>query len=258
MNVTEFSNEFDIAYNSIATNSAPGIDEYEKSVYLTRAQLEIVNNYFNPRGNKYNRGFEASSKRRADLRELVRPGLSTTLSTALVAANDGLSLDSQFFKIPDSVFMIIQEKARVTSTDVCVNATYLKVVPKTHDEFNTQENNPFKKPDEKVIWRVDIYSKGELSVEDPTDSKVVELISPYTINQYKFRYIIFPAPIILVNLINEYPFESLTIDGLTQLQTCKLGENIHREILNRAVELALGDYKPADLAVHLELNKRNE
>lgn len=33
----EFSNEFDVLYNSITSNQAPGIDEYEKSVFLTEA-----------------------------------------------------------------------------------------------------------------------------------------------------------------------------------------------------------------------------
>ena len=48
----EFSNEFDVLYNSITSNQAPGLDEYEKSVFLTKAQDEIVKSYFNPRLNK--------------------------------------------------------------------------------------------------------------------------------------------------------------------------------------------------------------
>ena len=42
MTTSEFSNEFDVLYNNIASNAAPGINEYEKSVFLTRAQSEIV------------------------------------------------------------------------------------------------------------------------------------------------------------------------------------------------------------------------
>ena len=38
----EFSNEFDVLYNSITSNQAPGLDEYEKSVFLTKAQSEII------------------------------------------------------------------------------------------------------------------------------------------------------------------------------------------------------------------------
>jgi two-component system response regulator HydG len=75
----------------------------------------------------------------------------------------------------------------------------------------------------------------------------VELISPYTVDRYKFRYIMFPTPIVLGNLLTEYPFENLSIDGITAEQTCELGESIHREILNRAVEIAVENYKPAAL-----------
>ena len=52
MTTQEFSNEFDVLYNNIMSNQAPGLDEYEKSVFLTKAQNEILKNYFNPKGNK--------------------------------------------------------------------------------------------------------------------------------------------------------------------------------------------------------------
>jgi hypothetical protein len=39
MTNAEFSNEFDVYYNSITSNQAPALDEYEKSVYLNKAQL---------------------------------------------------------------------------------------------------------------------------------------------------------------------------------------------------------------------------
>ena len=48
----EFSNEFDVLYNNITSNQAPGLDEYEKSVFLTKAQDEIIKAYFNPRTTK--------------------------------------------------------------------------------------------------------------------------------------------------------------------------------------------------------------
>lgn len=37
MELSEFSNEFDVHYNSITSNQAPGLDEYEKSVMLTKS-----------------------------------------------------------------------------------------------------------------------------------------------------------------------------------------------------------------------------
>ena len=247
MTVLEFSNEFDIAYNSIATNSAPGIDLYEKSVYLTRAQLELVNQYFNPKGNKYSDGFENSSKRRNDLNELIKNEVSVTQIFSI----SGISSDSRFFKILDDVYLILQEKVYVTSrTDACVNKTYIKVKPITHDEFNIQEENPFKEPDKSVAWRLDHSTQGT--------NKNVELISPYTVTKYRYRYVKYPDPIILSNFTNSFPGENLTVDGVSIAQTCSLSPSIHREILNRAVELATADYKPQDLPVKAQINNRNE
>jgi hypothetical protein len=247
MTTREFSNEFDILYNSIATKSAPGIDIYEKSVYLTKAQLEIVKNYFTPQGNKYQKGFENTSKRRNDLNELIR-NYKTTLT---ISSNDGIDNNSKFFRIPSNVFLIVQEKAKVISSNQCLNNAYIKVVPKTHDEYNRQIKNPFKKPDKKNIWRMDYYSQNG-------SNKNIELISEYQITEYACRYVVYPSPIILGDLLTLFPGENLSIDNVSQEQTCKLSESIHREILDRAVELALADYKPEKVQLKAQMNLRNE
>lgn len=72
MTTPEFSNEFDVLYNNIMSNAAPGLNEYEKSVFLTKAQEEIIFNYFNPKGNKYGEGFDDSIKRQIDFSELIK------------------------------------------------------------------------------------------------------------------------------------------------------------------------------------------
>ena len=72
MKTQEFSNEFDVLYNNIMSNAAPGLNEYEKSVFLTKAQEEIIYNYFNPKGNKYGEGFDDSIKRQMDFSELIK------------------------------------------------------------------------------------------------------------------------------------------------------------------------------------------
>jgi hypothetical protein len=72
MTCEEFSNEFDILYNNIMSNQAPGLDEYEKSVFLTRAQDDIVKRYFTPKGNKDFEGFDSSLKRNMDFSSLYR------------------------------------------------------------------------------------------------------------------------------------------------------------------------------------------
>jgi len=37
MTIEEMSNEFDVLYNNVSSNQAPGLNEYEKSVLLTKA-----------------------------------------------------------------------------------------------------------------------------------------------------------------------------------------------------------------------------
>jgi len=245
MTNTELKNEFLIHYNAIATQSAPGLDDYEISVFLTKAQLELVKTRYNHLGNKYNDGFEGSEKRRVDLRELLVNHLSTT------EINDPhkIHANSQFYEIPNNVFLIVHESARV-STEDCLNGKYIDVYPKTHDEFNIQMKNPFKKPDADHIWRID-YSKLN-------GKKTVELISPYNITEYKLRYIKYPLPIILTDLSVAFLNEGLSIDGITAETPCELNEEIHREIIDRAVELALRDYKPSNLETKVQLDQRNE
>ena len=72
MEIQEFSNGFDILYNNIMSNAAPGLDVYEKSFFLTKAQDEILRNYFNPKGNKYQEGFDDSQKRQIDFSNLMK------------------------------------------------------------------------------------------------------------------------------------------------------------------------------------------
>ena len=81
MTVQEFSDEFDVLYNNIMSNQAPGLDEYEKSVFLTKAQYEVIKNYFNPKSNPKQEGFDDSPKRQIDFSKLMavkKPIVSTS------------------------------------------------------------------------------------------------------------------------------------------------------------------------------------
>jgi hypothetical protein len=249
MTSQEFKNEFLIHYNAIATSSAPGLDDYEISVFLTKAQLEIVKNYYDPLSNRKQKGFESSEKRRVDLKELIR---SYSTSTSF-NDSDAMHSQSKFFSLPLDVFLIIHERVKVTSTD-CNNGKTLTVRPITHDNFNAQINNPFRRPDlSGEAWRLDNRSIAGTSA--------VEIISPFNLNgtlQYTVRYIKYPRPIILGNLTTLFPEDNLSIDGITVQTSCELSHEVHREILDRAVEIALRDYKPQGLESKIQMDIRNE
>jgi hypothetical protein len=70
MSNTEFSNQFDVLYNNIMSNAAPGLNEYEKSVFLTQAQRDIVIGIYNGR-EVPGLSFESVEESRRYLSELV-------------------------------------------------------------------------------------------------------------------------------------------------------------------------------------------
>lgn len=70
----EFSNQFDVLFNNITSNQAPGLDSYEKSVFLTKAQDELILNYFNSssKGNHVTQGYDDSAIRQSDYSNLIK------------------------------------------------------------------------------------------------------------------------------------------------------------------------------------------
>lgn len=245
MTVEEFSLEFDILYDNIMSKGAPGIDEYEKSVYLTKAQLEIIKQYDSGL-NKYNKSFDGSEKRRVDLKELIRDFKSTNpIQSAL-----NISSNARFITIPRDVFLIKTEKGFIE--DPVCGQKEIKIVPITLDEYNEKVNNPFRKPNKNKGWRVDFNS------QDLGNNNSVEIITSEPLQSYHIRYIKYPEPIILTDLTSgDFAGMNLSIDGSTVVQTCELNQEIHREILDRAVELAILDYKNNNLQNKVEINSRN-
>ena len=82
MSVEEMDNMFDVLYNNITSNQAPGLNAYEKSVFLTKGQDETMKNYFNPKskGNNTQEGFDGSAKRQVDFSMLTT--VATTSATS--------------------------------------------------------------------------------------------------------------------------------------------------------------------------------
>ena len=236
----EFAYEFDIKYNSIAGPSAPGLNLYEKSVFLTASQLELVKTYIGPL-NKYGDSFEGSSKRRADLRELV-----SHYETTPVKAVDGITDNSYEVKLPENLFITVYEVGYFKPQG-CDDSLKLEIVPVKYDELNSYLENPFRGPLKERGLRVD---------RETGNTRRAELIVFDGIDSYKIRYIKYPSPIVLTNLggISTLP---LSIDGVVEETPCELDEELHREILDRAVELAMLSYKQEALPSTVQLNQRN-
>lgn len=241
MTLLEFENEFNIQYDSIASMDAPGLDAYEISVFLTRAQLELVKEHFGDK-NKYQESFEGSSKRRADLKELVKPLMITpTMST------DGLTPKSFDVTLPSDHFMTVYEVGYYTPPG-CENSEMIEIVPIKYDELSNMLKNPFRGPLKKRGFRLDLASLN--------GNKRSEIVVGDNIEVYQIRYVKRPSPIVLTDL-GGISSEPLSIDGVVLPMECELDEEFHREILDRAVQLAMMAYKPEMLQANVQLGQRN-
>lgn len=243
MTTQEFSNEFDVLYNNIMSNQAPGLDEYEKSVFLTKAQSEIIKNYFNPKGNKYQEGFDGSQKRQVDFSKLMKTYASSgtvPTSTSFFGNVTGA------YKItwPDDVFVVVNEVVDVTKKGE--SGKYrLQVIPIKYDEYLRVSSKPYKQPLKNQAWRI-INGENDINL-------IVGHLNSVDTNGYHIRYVKHPKPIILESLDGS----GLSINDETDAMGCELDPEIHPEILQRAVELAKAAYT-GDINSTVELGKRSE
>lgn len=242
MTVTEFSNEFDVLYNNIMSNQAPGLDEYEKSVFLTKAQTEILNNYSSEKGNKYQEGIDGSMKRQIDFSSLMvtkEPPVYTNVS--YVKIDDR----SKLYEFPNDVFRPISETIIVTSNGV---NRLVNILPINFNEYNRLMTKPYKLPLKNQAWRM---------IQAFQTNIIAEIVAKPSdiITKYKVRYIRKPKPIVLVNLGDIH--SDVSIEGVTTIQECELDPLLHPEILQRAVELAKGAYE-GDIKTTVDLGQRSE
>lgn len=148
MTNSEFSNEFDVLYNNIMSNAAPGLNEYEKSVFLTKAQDEIIKAYFNPRTNKTQEGFDDSAKRQIDFSMLIRTDTPTTVKNGI---NIHSAVNVGYYKMPDDILLYLNEVVVVKRNTATTN---LIVVPISMDDYNRLMSKPFKRPLKNQAWRL--------------------------------------------------------------------------------------------------------
>jgi hypothetical protein len=245
MTTSEFNNEFDVIYYSAASNGAAPLDTYEKSVFLTQAQEEIIKNYYNPKSNRLQEGFEKTEKRRQDIGAIVK---TFTSNQPFIDTSSQISNRSLYFLLPNDNWLITYESVKISANNTCYNDSIIEnVVPVKLDEYSTLIKNPFKKPDFNTVFR--------LTSDNFLNAKRVEIIygEGYLPIEYKIRYIKKPKPIILETLT-----QGLTIDGISTQSDCELNDIVHREILNRAIELALESTGNPRLQSKTQLNTRNE
>ena len=218
----EFSNEFDVQIQ--AYNTANGLnlsfDEYEKSVFLTQAQNDLVKEYYTGI-NTSRKSFEETEEVRSYLKKL-------TMSTSALLKESGTengfniyTIDQYDKHISETLWFIIKEEALCTEQSECLNKKFIQIIPVAHDDIYRLLQNPFKGPNNRRVLKLEKNSN-------------IYLYSKCKLGAYQCTYLNKPNPIILTNLEG-----GLTIDNLNEKTDCELNSSIHRDILERAIKLAI-------------------
>lgn len=220
MTTSEFSNEFDILISSyLQSYNSMAFDEYEKSVFLTKAAYDLVVGLYSGRLNIQGT-FESTEELRRYLDSLVKTKSYDTPSTS---TNIGVSNSSIFYTLPSNIAFITLEQIIFNDNTLgCFDGSRANVMPITHDEYNKIKDNPFRGPTRYKALRLD-YGNHE-----------VEIISKYKVGKYLIKYIEQPSPIVLENLPS-----NLSINGVSVQTECTLHPLLHRRILEMAVREAL-------------------
>ena len=223
MTCEEFSLEFDLLYNNIMSNKAPGLSEYEKSLFLTQAQESIVLDIYS---GKYGDSFERTEETTSYLNQLLK---QRTYDSGEFTEGNKLDTRSVFITLPEDIWFKTGETATIMDDSYKCQVDGLRevmVFPVTQDTLVRTKRSPFRGPNERRILRLD------------SGKNQVELISNYEIHSYTVRYLSRPEPIIL----KELP-QGLTIGGKSSPQTCLLNTAIHKAILSKAVLIAKSSWE---------------
>ena len=199
MTLEELSNEFDVIVNSYDNSQSLVFNEYEKSIYLTKAQEYIIKELY--------RNYEGTEELNSYLKTLIKD------KTYTIEDSTNIELD-----YPDNFLYILKEYANINTT--CKSNNRVDVLPITQDEYNEVVENPFRGSKSKVLR---------------LEENKIKLITDLPIISYTMTYLSNPSPIILVDLPN-----GLTINNESKKSTTiETSESIHREILDKAVQLAI-------------------
>ena len=145
----EFSDQFDILYNNVTSNQAPGLNEYEKSVFLTLGEKQLVNEYFNSRVDTAGGGYDGSKRRQYDFSSITRTETLFNVNTfkERITSTEKIDTRSKVFLFPQDYFLSVNE---IISDD----KYQYSVLPISYAEYQRLMLKPYSYPIKKAAWRL--------------------------------------------------------------------------------------------------------
>ena len=215
MDAGQMYNEFEIAYEAIASQDAPGYEPYEVSILLSQAQDSVLKKLIE-------RGIEKDDKAALILGPFIlTDAITTNFGTSSMYPNTHTVRVT-----PTDYWAILNERMKEgASTDT------IDVKPVDHSYFAANFDNPYKKPDtSRYFWRW---------IENDGTYTQWHVYGPTTMHTYYISYLDKPGPIIVPGVTIGVEIDGDTVDaGInTNGQDCAYSTIIHREIVDTAAEL---------------------
>jgi len=238
------SREFDLKYDNVSSKSAPALDDYEKSVFLTNGMYKLLDI---SKSNLVKEGMTVPS----EITKKLKKSYETTSQVGESATRKKIVSNAVFYTRASDIYHIELEQAKLNSDDPYLNGWVAKVIPVPYDRVLRVLKNPFLGPERDRILRIDSGLEGS--------SDIIQLIPPKnaTINTYSLQYIKKPYPIILSDLSLYFPGDNYSIYGKTlpysDEEATDVSEIVHRQIVDAAVDLAILHYRENSLSNNLQI-----
>lgn len=183
MTLEEFSTEFDVLYNSITSNAAPGFNDYEKSVLLTLAQEELIKSYFVANNNTTGVGLDGSQKRHYDFSTLIKIKTLDNIIYSIWTTRWITGVSVPVFKDANNIFLVPNDIFLVLNEYLTVKNNSYTVFPISYDSYNLLMSKPFPYPNKRQAWRLDSSINGEIAA-----TKVIHVSDDKDINNKNITF----------------------------------------------------------------------
>ena len=190
-------------------NKTLDIRTIDTEFYLNEGLRRFVDDWYSQ--------YETSEAARKRLGALV-------VSTTVVSVGNGTYPLGTLYNLPADCKYVVQERATIALQN-CHNAPSVKtgvtVKPVKLDYYNFHIDNPFKKPYNDLIWRIDSGSRQH---------ELIRGSDTTSITIYYITYIKNPAAITLLS-------------GTPATSSCEILAEYHEEIVDKAIDVAIEAFK---------------
>lgn len=198
----DWSLQFDLLYNNISSNQAPGLTEYEKSVFLTQAQEAVILDlYKGTTGDS----FETTEEVTRYLSSLVKTqefGIPYVLHNFIDKVYE-YKIDASDI---ENLWFITYQAGTINFND---KSRDVLIVPTKQDSLFKDLNNPFRGPNHNRILSL-------------SEDMYITFYSKYPMITYYIKYLKRPNGIDLES-------EEFSVE---------IPESLHNQVLYKAVQLA--------------------